>query len=105
MLVNETQNVILDGAGNGTVRIAFPGYTTIINRITVATSPATRETQCRVYRNFVGPPYMVDSTYTGGTGDTSDTVHDIPDGDCLYIVWEAGDRGAQATVTYSGEKR
>lgn len=102
MLVNETQSVVLDGEGNGSIRIAFPGKYVRLNRITVATAPATREVLCRVYRNFIGPPYLMDTTYTGGTGDTSDTVHDLPDGTALYVVWEDGDSGATATVTYSG---
>lgn len=102
MLVNGTLNTRLDGSGNGTIRVSFPGRNTRLNRLTVATSPATREVLCRVYSNFVGDPYMVDTTYTGGTGDTSDTVHVLPDGDCIYVVWEGGDIGATATVTYSG---
>lgn len=95
--------MVLDGLGNGTVRIAFPGKTTVIRRLTMSTTPATREVQGQVYRDFIGPPYMVDSTYTAGTGDTSDTVHQIQDGHCLYVTWTNGDPGAQATVTFGGE--
>lgn len=103
MLINDTQTVKLDANGDGQLRIAFPGKHATIRRITLSTSPATRETLGVVYRDFIGPPYMVDSTYTAGTGDTSDTVHIIPDGHCLFVTWEKGDAHAQATATYSGE--
>ena len=105
VLLDGTQNVQLDASGNGSVRLAFPGKYVIINRLTVATSPATRETECSVYANFIGPPYLVDVTRTGGTGDTSDTTHIVPDGSCLYVVWSNGDAGATATVTYSGTEQ
>lgn len=103
MLLNETKSVVLDSSGNGSIRLAFPGKFVRLNRLTVATSPATREVLCRVYRDFIGAPYLMDTTYTGGTGDTSDTVYQLPDGTALFVVWEAGDSGATATVTYSGE--
>lgn len=103
VLINETQSTTLDGQGNGSIRLAFPGKLMRITRVTVATAPATREVLCRVYRDFIGPPYLLDTTYTGGTGDTSDTVHIVADGSCLYVVWEDGDSRAVATVTYSGE--
>lgn len=104
MRVNGTQYTTLTGEGYGEIRLSFPGKNTVINRITVATSPAIRETVCRVYRDFVGAPYMIDNTYTGGSGDTSDTVHHIDDGHALIITWENGDPDATATVTYSGEQ-
>ena len=98
-----TLSTVLDGEGNGEIRLAFPGQSVTIYRLTVATSPATREVLCSVFRNFVGPPYLVDNTYTGGTGDTSDTSHSLKDGSALIVRWEGGDPGARATVTYSGE--
>lgn len=103
MLINDTQTTTLDANGDGEVRIAFPGKAAIIRRLTLSTTPATREVLGSVYRDFIGQPYLVDSTYTAGTGDTSDTVHIIPDGHCLYVTWSGGDARAQATATYSGE--
>lgn len=104
VLVNGTLSTRLDGQGNGSIRIAFPGRYTRLTRLTVAASPSSGEVLCRVYKDFIGDPYLVDTTYTGGTGDTSDTVNIIPDGNCLFVVWEGGTANATATVTYSGDQ-
>src|SRR6185312_12509245 len=105
---NGRANVILDGLGYGFVRIAPSTESWLLNRITVnASGPGgvgvrVKESTCNVYRMQIGPTYLVDSTFTGSSGDTSDTTHDLRPGDCLFIEWTNGDAGALAVLTYGG---
>lgn len=96
--------VTLDGSGYGAIRIAPAGRDWVIQYIAVNVSTTVQESTCVVCADQIGDFYIVDSTRTGSSGDTTDTVHKVQDGHCLYIVWSGGDAGAIATVVYSGDE-
>lgn len=95
-------SVTLDALGNGNVRLAPRGEKWEINRIFVACSTRNKEAQCRIYINHIAPLNSIDGTYSGSSGDTSDTQHYLEDGQALYVAWTGGDPNAVATVTVSG---
>ena len=99
-----SQSVVLDGSGNGAVRLAPSGRDWTVRYIAVNVSTAVLEATAVVCQDQIGDAYIVDTSRTGSSGDTSDTVHDVKDGFCLYVVWSGGDPGAIATVSYSGEE-
>lgn len=85
------QSVVLDGSGNGTIQIDIPAVENwSINAITVNATPNTQEAQCRIYRGQHGSQFLVDSTISGSSGDTSDTIHDMLGGESLYVEWRTG---------------
>ena len=96
--------VTLDAIGAGTVRLAPSARDWTIRGMSVNVSTAVAEAKCVVCADHVGDFYIVASTRTGSSGDTSDTIHNVPDGHCLYVVWQDGDPGAIASVTYYGDE-
>ena len=97
------QSVVLDGSGNGTIQIDIPAVENwSINAVTVNATPNTLEAQCRIYRGQHGSRFLVDSTISGSSGDTSDTIHDMLGGESLYVEWQSGTVGATASVTIRG---
>jgi hypothetical protein len=100
-----TQSVVLDGSGNGVIRLAPQlAKSWTVRYLTMRCSSAVREALGYVYANYVGDAYLLDNTFTAASGDTTDTVYDVPDGHCLQIRWVGGDAGATATVTWRGEE-
>jgi hypothetical protein len=109
--LNETGQVILDGAGNGTLRMYPDGshehWQPALASVKVATAIA--EAQCRIY---AGPTptddNFIDGTLSGSTGDSTDRVssYDIARTRTPYLwaVWTGGDPGAQATMVVNGTK-
>jgi hypothetical protein len=91
-------NVTLNASGNGAVQFSAAGYNYQIDLVRVKVSTNTNEADCRVFHNND----EVDGTFTGSSGDTSDTVIYLSDGDVLNIVWTGGDVGATATATITG---
>ena len=94
---------ILDGSGNGSVTLRPSGESWRVNALSVNVDSRVIEASCYVYKNFVGPNYVVDNTISGSTGDTSDTIHELTDGESLICVWSGGDPGAKATAIARGE--
>lgn len=97
-------SAILDGTGYGTVRLAPAGEKWEIRRSRVECSTNTLEAVCRLYQGRIASSAVVDGTEAGSTGDTSDTVFYLEDGQALFVEWSGGDPGATATVTVSGWK-
>lgn len=96
--------VTLDGSGSGSVRLAPVGRNWRITSLSVNVSTNVAEAECTVCANQIGPLYIVDGTTRGSTGDTSDTVHIVRSGYCLWVTWSGGDPGSQATVTIAGDE-
>lgn len=95
-------SVTLDGTGYGYVRLAPSGEKWEVRRVRVECSTTTNEAQCKTYRNQIASRYVIDGTYSGSTGDTSDTPIYLEDGQAMIVEWTGGDAGATATVTISG---
>lgn len=101
------ETLIDDGTGlTGTalIRLAPAGEQWEINLSNVLCSSRVNEALCRVYRDQIGDMYVIDGTYSGSSGDTSNTVIYLTDGQPLYFVWTGGDIGATCTVRVTGWK-
>lgn len=97
-------SVVLDGSGYGAVRLAPSAKTWRIRYLTVRASSQVAESRVSIYENYIGDQYLIDSTRSGSSGDTTDTEMTIEDGYAVWVVWTGGDAGATATVTYTGEE-
>lgn len=111
--LSENGSVLLDGSGNGTLRMLPIGgrETWLPVAVAVKTNQAviTNEAQCRIY---VGPAasdqYFVDGTLSGSTGDSSGRVEGYQidtHGSFLWAVWSGGDPGAAGVMVVSGQRQ
>jgi hypothetical protein len=106
--LNESSSVVLDGSGNGTLRMVPYGgsLTWLPSVVSVKASSAAAEAQCR---NYIGAApvdaWFVDGTLSGSTGDSTEAVAGRQvdtHGNALWAVWAGGDPGAVATMTVAG---
>lgn len=95
-------NLVLDGTGYGTIRLAPSGERWEIDRMHVRCSSRTNEARCIIYRGHIRRDLVVDATYSGSSGDTTDTRIYLEDGEAIHVEWTGGDSGATATVSLSG---
>ena len=102
--IRYSANVVLDGNGRGAVRIAPAGKDWTIRYLSVRCSDVASEAIASLYENVIGPDYLIDVSFTGSSGDTTDTVIDVRDGYGVWIEWVGGTPGTTATVTYTGEE-
>lgn len=93
-------STVLDSSGIGSVTLQAKGQKLQIISTRVKCSSAVKEAVARIYRGTQG--YEVEGSLAGSTGDTSDTVFYLNDGDVLTVVWTGGDVGATATAIFSG---
>lgn len=96
-----------DGSGNtggATIRIQPAAKEWRIDNLNVRCATRIHEGTAVVYQNFVGAQYQVDLTRSGSSGDTSDTIHYLHDGDALIVVWTGADIGQQVTLTIVGQE-
>lgn len=103
-ILNYSAQVTLNGSGYGAIRIGPAGEQWWISRTMVRASTRVKEATTTIYQTNIGANFQRDITYTGSTGDTSDTNFHLTDGDCLWVEWVGGDPGAIATVTVSGNR-
>lgn len=99
--------LINDGTGltgTATIRIAPAAKEWRITSVNVACSSNVYESKASVYERVIGQQYQTDLSNSGSSGDTSDTVHYLHDGDCLFVRWTGGDIGAQATLIVIAEE-
>lgn len=94
--------VTLDVNGYGAVRVGPAGRDWIVESLSVRTNTRVLEAQFKVYANNIGELFTVDGTRSGSSGDTSDTVHYVHDGEGLWFEWSGGDASATAVAVYSG---
>jgi len=115
--LNQAESTVLDGSGNGTIKMRPDGsheYWSPTTASVIAPNPAggvpASEAQCTIY---VGPKaadqYFVDGTYSGSSGNVTDAVagyvigrHADP---YIIAVWTGGDPGATATLRVQGTKQ
>lgn len=105
------QSVTLDHNGNGIAQVGptlvreiwHPGVASVICSANVTTGVC----QCNI---FSGPntsqQYFVDGTFSGDTGDSTDSVGGIQVSIGSYVIasWTSGVPGAQATLTVTGTR-
>jgi hypothetical protein len=96
--------VTLDGSGYGYLRFAPQGEQWEIHYTNVSVATHVKEAQGRTYIRQIGPQYTIDTTASGSTGDTSDTVIYLPDGVAVFFEWTGGDASAVASVAFRGFK-
>lgn len=95
----------VDGVtGYGVIRLSPRGEKWEISRVHVECSTRVSESECRWYLGQIRPDAIIDGTYSGSSGDTSDTTAYLEDGQAMFLEWRGGDNGATATVTVSGWK-
>jgi len=96
--------VVLNSSGYGALRVGPTGEQWWISRTMVRCSTRDNEAVCTMYQTNIGANFQRDITYTGSTGDTSDTQFHITDGDAMWLEWIGGDPGTTATATISGTR-
>ncbi len=97
-----SSSTVLDNSGSAALRYANPGNHSVITNMSIRASTAINEAQVNVYRNNIGSLYRLSGSYAGSTGDNNTDPIDLPDGDCVFVVWTGGDVGATVTLTVSG---
>lgn len=95
-------NTLLDQDGNGVITLAPRGEKWQIDLSNVVCSTHILEAEVRVYIGQIADMNQIDGTYSGSSGDRSDTVIYLHDGEQVIFVWQGGDPGAQATVKITG---
>lgn len=103
-ILNYSAQVVLNGAGYGAIRVGPSGEQWWIDRTLVRCTTHVLEATCTIYQTNIGENFQRDVSYTGSTGDTSDTGFHLTDGDALWVEWMNGDIGTVATVTFSGTR-
>lgn len=116
LTLNQAESVVLDGSGNGTIKMRPDGsheywLPTIVSvsAPNPAGGPPTNEARCDLY---AGPKaasqYFVDGTVSGSSGDNTDRFagyvigrHADP---FVIAVWTGGDPGATAVLRVQGTK-
>lgn len=114
--LNQADSVVLDGSGNGTVRLRPDGsheYWLPQTVSVLAPNPAgglpNFEAQCFMYAGQkAADQYFVDATQSGSTGDSSGRFAGKMIGrnadPWIIAVWTGGDPGATATLRVMGTK-
>lgn len=105
-LLNLYGQIVLDGAGQGVVRLAPSGETWSVRSISVSADITTSESIATVYEGQVSVVTRHSGTVTGSSGDTNTLEQPIilTDGKPLYIQWVGGTPGATATAVVTGLK-
>lgn len=101
-LLNASAQAIVDASGIALIRFAPRGEDWEVTRITVKASTRVLEAKAAYYLTAVGDTYLQEETYSGSSGDTTDTTLFLTDGDPLYVRWTGADVGATATATLRG---
>ena len=104
MNFRRSASTVLDSNGYGTLRIAPSGKDWTIHYLSVRCDTHNEEARASVYENYVGADYLIDSTFTGSSGDTTNTEIRVREGYAIVVEWVGGDPGTTATVTYTGDE-
>lgn len=102
------ESVVLDGSGNGQIRMAptdkkwsITNYAVKCTLLPGETFPVS-EAQCNVYIGSVSDVNRIEGTFSGSSGDQSDTRVDLEQGHGIFFVWTGGDAGTTATAKIIG---
>lgn len=104
-----TASILLNGSGNGTVKVGPLSAREVWNPGSAHVSCATntKEAQCSIYVGTgVYPNTFRDATLSGSTGDSTDRIASdvVKVGSYIFAVWSNGDAGTRATLNISGGK-
>jgi hypothetical protein len=94
--------VTLNASGYGFIRFAPAGTSWKVTSISVKATTATLEATVAIYRRQIGTLYIVDGTNSGSTGDTTDSVLELTDGEPLFVEWTGADANVVAYATLRG---
>jgi hypothetical protein len=108
--LNENNSVVLDGTGNGTLKMVPWGGSVTWQPASVSVKcnalATTTVCECKIY---IGPSatdqYFVDGTISGDSGDSTSKVSSYTvdtHGNSLWAVWTGGVRDATATMSVNG---
>ena len=94
-----SKQTTLDANGYGYVRFQPTGENWEVDYVSVSVNSTFKDATCRIYQGQLAAIYKVDETFSGSTGDTSDTVYHLADGEALFIEWSDGDDGGPPVAT------
>lgn len=95
-------NAVVNASGIATVTLTPHGENWRIQRLSVKVSTKVLEAVATVYRGLVGDLYVIEASFSGSSGDTTDTEIVLRDGENVIVQWTGADIGATATVTATG---
>jgi hypothetical protein len=101
-LLTASAQAPVNAQGVATVLFSPHGESWEVNRLTVKVSTAVNEAVASYYLTTIGSMFLQESTMSGSSGDTSDIVLSMVDGDQLWVQWTGADVGAVATATLRG---
>ena len=107
--LNEFGEVVLDGSGNGTVKIGPLSDREVWSPAIafVQASSAGKEAIATVYMGHdTSNSYKVDASFAGSSGDSTARVagRTVRSGQYVLCTWTGGDPGATAILTVNGTK-
>lgn len=109
----ESDSVVLDGSGGGTVRMRPDGsrerWLPVTAAVKTNETVPVKEAQCTFYSGQTDTDnYFVDQTFSGSSGDSTGRIegHEVSRTQDAYViaVWKGGTPGATATLTLRGTK-
>jgi len=105
------QTITLNGSGAGAAQVGPVNVREVwhptIASVACSANVSTGVCQCNIYS---GPAalqqYFTDGTFSGDTGDSTDSVQaaEIRLGSYIIAVWSGGVPGATATLTVTGSR-
>lgn len=107
--LRETAVIMLDGSGNGTVKIGplSARETWYPDNVHISVSTSVLESQCSIFvgRDTTQSSFR-DESVLGSTGDSSGAISadELTVGDYIWAVWTGGDANAQAVLTVTGTR-
>jgi hypothetical protein len=102
--------VILNGSGNGTVKLGPISAREVWNPANAhvsANANPINEAQCSIYvGDTVMPNNFRDGTFSGSSGDSTDKIGAdiVKMGHYIWAVWTGGDAGQIATLSVTGTR-
>lgn len=105
-ILSESAQIVLDSNGNGALSIGptIAAQTWIPTGMGVQVSSNNKEPGFKFYRGHsAGPTSYIGGTSTGSNDNTDINGIVLHPGETFYCVWTAGDPGAIASVSLSGQ--
>jgi hypothetical protein len=96
--------VVLNGAGYGTVEFQAVGSNIRISNGFVRVATSAKQATATVYKGFISPGSQLSNTPSGSTGAPFQGPVDLYDGEKIIVEWVGGDVGALATATFTGKQ-